>query len=51
MHERRKKKENGKCEGAPGFGDLVEEKEVLKYIFNARLNNEKKYRKGTGHNH
>ncbi|GEM_PF-700674 len=45
---REKKKEaTGKCEGAPGFGDLVEEREVLKYIVNARLNNEKKYRIGS----
>ena len=39
----RKKAATGKCEGAPAFGDLEQEKEILKYIVNARLHHEKKY--------
>jgi DNA invertase Pin-like site-specific DNA recombinase len=39
----KKKAATGKCEGAPCFGDLEQEKEILKYIINARLDNEEKY--------
>mgnify|MGYP001271645743 CR=1 FL=1 len=39
----KKKAATGKCEGAPAYGNLENEKEVLRYIVNARLNNGKKY--------
>jgi len=39
----KKKAATGKCEGAPAYGELENEKEVLKYIVDARLNHEKKY--------
>lgn len=43
----KKKAATGKCEGAPCFGDLEQEKEILKYIVNARLSDERKYHIGS----